>query len=169
MISKKTRESRNRVMIAADMIDGESLTPVTIHNISRRGLLASCSQPPSRGHYVEIRIGRTVIVGRVAWSGNQAFGVRSQDDIEIGKLTGIRSLSPETSKTSGEKTIVRLRESETAKPLSSYEESRIRASRSTFIANLIIVAFGAAIVAALVYEMFSNPLAAIAYALSPSN
>jgi hypothetical protein len=166
VISKKPRESRNRFTVAAEMIDGESRTPVTIINISRRGLLASCNKPPSRGHYVEIRRGGTIIVGRVAWSGNQAFGVRSQDDIDFEKLTSIRSLSPEASKTSGEKIFPQLRKAKIPDPLTSYEQSRIRASRSTFLAGLFMASIGAAVVAALMHEVFANPISGIVEALS---
>lgn len=168
MPKKNSREARIRVMVAAEMIDGESRIPVTILNISRRGLLASCSKPPSRGHYVEIRNARTALVGRVAWSGKQAFGVRSQDDIDIEKLTGIRSSSQENKKTSGKKTLVRLHKGETAGSISS-EEARIRASRSTFVAGIIMACIGAAVVVGLVYETFSNPIDGIREVISRRN
>lgn len=40
-----------------------------------------CSKPPVRGSYVEIRLGSTVIVGRVAWNSTDRFGAFTQDRI----------------------------------------------------------------------------------------
>ncbi|WP_196795293.1 hypothetical protein [Porphyrobacter sp. AAP82] len=140
-----------------------------ILNVSQRGLLASSSTPPPRGHYVEIRKGGVVIIGRVAWSGNQVFGVRTQDEIDVPGLAGIRPAGmPDFATKAGEKDrAATLRRPYKAAPLSAYEQSRIVSSRMNYVASLIVSCAFAAAAGVLAYEMLSEPIETIRGALSP--
>lgn len=143
--------------------------PVMILNVSQRGVLVSSNTPPPRGHYVEIRKGGVVIVGRVAWSGKQAFGVRTQDDIDLPSLTGIRSagMPDNAAEVSGKYSAATLRRTDKAGSLSAYDHSRILSFRMTYVASVIVSCAVAAAAGALAYEMLSKPIEAIREALSP--
>lgn len=82
----KKREERvpfcGAIRIRTDLGWGDA----KIHNVSSRGVMGTCHSPPMRGTYIEIRRGRYVIVGRVAWSSDNRFGIRAQDTIAIGAL-----------------------------------------------------------------------------------
>ena len=164
----KPRDRRQRIIVPALMNVGGRELPVMILNVSQRGVLASSSTPPPRGHYLEIRKGGVVIVGRVAWSGKQAFGVRTQDDIDFPRLTGIRSagIPDNAAKVSAKDRAALLRRTDKAGSLSAYDQSRILASRTTYVASVIVSCAIAAAAGALAYEMLSKPIAAIHEALS---
>lgn len=166
---KKPRDRRHRIIVPARMNAGGRELPVMILNVSQRGMLASSSTPPPRGHYVEIRKGGFVIVGRVAWSGNQVFGVRTQDDIDFSSLTSIRSagMRDNASKVSGKDSAATLRRTDKAGSLSAYDESRVLSSRMTYVASFIVSCAVAAAAGALVYELLSKPIETIREALSP--
>lgn len=69
-----------RMRVSAEWID------VTIGNVSSRGLMAKCAEPPAKGSYVEIRQRGCCIIGRVAWSHGLRFGIRTQDRIDLATL-----------------------------------------------------------------------------------
>jgi hypothetical protein len=78
---QERREPRRDVALPARLESDDGRNEIEILNISSRGLMAKCSQPPIRGTYVEIRLGSTCIVARVAWSGHDRFGAFTQDQI----------------------------------------------------------------------------------------
>lgn len=166
---KKPRDRRQRIIVPARMNAGGRELPVMILNVSQRGMLASSSTPPPRGHYVEIRKGGVVIVGRVAWSGNQVFGVRTQDDIDFLSLTGIRSegMPDNAAKVSRKGSAATSRRTDKAGSLSAYDKSRIVSSRITYVASFIVSCAVAAAAGALAYELLSKPIETIREALSP--
>jgi hypothetical protein len=166
---KKPRDRRQRIIVPARMNAGGRELPVMILNVSQRGVLASSSTPPPRGHYVEIRKGGVVIIGRVAWSGNQVFGVRTQDDIDFSSLTGIRSAGrpDNAAKVSGKDDAATLRRTDKAGSLSAYDQSRIVSSRMTYVSSFIVSCAVAAAAGALAYELLSKPIETIREALSP--
>jgi hypothetical protein len=166
---KKPRDRRQRIIVSASMNAGGNESPVVILNVSQRGLLASSSSPPPRGHYVEIRKGGIIIVGRVTWSGNQTFGVRTQDDIDFPSLTGIRAtgMPNDAAKVSGKDSTAPLRRADKAGSFSAYDQSRVVSSRMTYVASFIVSCAVAAAAGALVYELLSKPIETIREALSP--
>ncbi|MHA6317422.1 PilZ domain-containing protein [Altererythrobacter sp. CAU 1778] len=85
-MTHKQREARVPVSVSARLNFGADWTDVHIRNVSSRGLMAHTPTPPRRGDYVEIRRGPMVIVGRVAWSGDDRFGIVSQDTIDLNEL-----------------------------------------------------------------------------------
>lgn len=70
------------------MRDEEGWSDITIHNVSSRGLMMRSLGSLARGDYIEIRKGMIAIIGRVVWSKNGSYGVRSQDRIDIAGLLG---------------------------------------------------------------------------------
>lgn len=79
----RPREERIRVLIPSRMRCGADWMDIRIHNLSSRGLMAACDATPSAGSYVEVRRGSQAIIGRVVWSKEGFFGLRSQDRIAI--------------------------------------------------------------------------------------
>lgn len=86
MLAHRAREPRQPVRIGARLKSGRGWSDVVLRNVSARGVMGECTPPPARGDYVELRCGAFVIVARVAWSGDDRFGARAQDTIELGDL-----------------------------------------------------------------------------------
>lgn len=82
----RTREERVAVSLPCRLNDDGRWIAARIHNASSRGLLAAANDPPSPGSYVELRLGRLVLVGRVVWRKGRFFGVRLQDRLSITAL-----------------------------------------------------------------------------------
>lgn len=159
-MSKKPRDQRKRVLVAADLVDAGRHSRVTILNVSRRGLMASCIEPPLRGCYVEIRKGPHVIVGRVVWSGKLAFGLRTQDYIDTEGLAGVRLDCCGKGAKARRNQLAARRLLGGGSP-DSYERSRLIGSRMTFVAGVLAAIAMAAVSGALLLELLSasfNPL-----------
>lgn len=65
------------------MRTGAGWGDVVIHNMSSRGLLAAADQPCRPGTVIEIRRVHHIVIGRVVWSSDKYFGVRTQDRIDV--------------------------------------------------------------------------------------
>lgn len=85
-MAHKAREKRRPVRIAARLRRASGWSDLVIRNVSPRGMMGQCADPPERGDYVEVRCGGYVIVARVAWTGEESFGARAQDLIELEQL-----------------------------------------------------------------------------------
>jgi hypothetical protein len=79
----RTREERRPVLIRARMRYGASWKDICILNLSSRGMMVRSCTAPLPGSYVEVRRGNHVIVARVVWSGDQKFGVLTQDRLPV--------------------------------------------------------------------------------------
>lgn len=85
----RTREERQALVLAARMLVEQGWQDVHICNVSSRGMMLRSASPPQRGTYVEIRHNQVCVVGRVVWAKGSAFGINSQDKIDIqGLLSG---------------------------------------------------------------------------------
>lgn len=141
---------------------------VVIHNVSSRGLMAGCDEPPAVGSYVEIRRGTLVIVGRVQWNKGRFFGLRSQDRLSVKALIdeprlASRQVRADTNVENDRRAERRL--AQEAQLARKVERSRSFASLFQF---LVLVAVGvtmAGIAAHTVYTMLSAPAAQIEDAL----
>lgn len=141
---------------------------IVIHNVSSRGLMAGCDQPPTIGSYVEIRRGTLVIVGRVQWSKGRFFGMRSQDRLSVKALIDEPRLAGRPAradaKAEGDRRADR-RLAHEAQMARKVERSRGFASMFQF---LVIVAVGvtlAGIAAHTVFTMLAAPAVQIEDAL----
>lgn len=133
-------------------------------DVSSRGLKLNASSTPPRGAYVEICRGREQVVARVIWTGEQRFGVRTQDRVAIEAF-----VNPERADAS-------------ATPITPMVERRLDARRRTaaqkhvenrYVARAVeygslvgLGGCGAMILFALVEQAFSHPVVAISAALA---
>ena len=82
----KERGARKKVRLDGRMRNERGWIDVKIKNLSDSGLMAECTAPPSRGHYIEIRRHNHVLIGVVAWSKDNRFGVRLADRTDMRAL-----------------------------------------------------------------------------------
>ncbi len=79
-------EPRTRVTVRASLRDAGPEREACILDASTRGLLATAARPPARGEFIELVVGRHVIVGQVKWASARRFGVALRERISIPAL-----------------------------------------------------------------------------------
>ena len=79
-------EPRTRAMVRARLRDSHRDHDVCIIDISTRGLLATTANPPSRGDFVELTVGRNQLVGHITWAGEHRFGIGLQERVSVAAL-----------------------------------------------------------------------------------
>lgn len=84
--SLKQREERKALVLSARMLADEGWRDVTVRNVSSRGMMLRCATPPARNTFVEIRLQKARVVGRVVWSSEAACGINTQDTIDLSDL-----------------------------------------------------------------------------------
>lgn len=84
--SQKQREERKALVLSARMLADEGWRDVTVRNVSSRGMMLRCVTPPARNTYVEIRLQKARVVGRVVWSNGAACGINTQGTIDLSDL-----------------------------------------------------------------------------------
>ena len=159
----KPREQRRKVLIRARMRVTATWGDVCILNISSRGLQLQSARPPERGTYVEIRRGCHVIVGRVAWSKQHRFGIRSQDVLFIDAIvaepdSGDIARVPTPSVAAERRSAPRRK--------TSTDRSRIMARAMEFGFVGVAVLAGATMLYGLAQDALAAPLASVSAALS---
>lgn len=80
------RESRQPVIVLAQMRGRDRWSDVTIRNISPYGMLLLASRPPKPGDYIEIRKSSLTLVGRAVWVKGKAFGVQLIERLNFNAL-----------------------------------------------------------------------------------
>ena len=117
---------------------------------------------PKRGTYVEIRRGLLIIIGRVMWSHEKRFGLRSQDLIDIEAI-----ISPSSQPSNAEHSAGGDRRRDPSRGLTLETEARSRQFALLFqYAVFAGAAIAAAITAAaLVGDVLSRPLQTLSKAL----
>lgn len=88
MGEKKPREPRRVVLVACRMRYDNGWADLTVCNLSSRGLMAKCADPPPRGTFVEVRRGGVCVIGQVRWSYAGHLGIRAQEQIDVDGLLG---------------------------------------------------------------------------------
>ncbi len=165
----RPREERITVLIPSRMRLESQWRDVVIHNVSSRGLMAGCDQPPAVGSYVEIRRGTIVIVGRVQWNKGRFFGMRSQDRLSVKALIDEPRLANRPAQRSdGNAESDRRAErrlAHEAQMARKVERSRSFASMFQFVVLVLVGLTMAGIAAHSVYGMLSAPAQAIENAL----
>ncbi len=86
MTQKRRVEPRIRVTVRALMRDARQEREICIVDLSTRGVLAIAANPPLRGDFVELRIGRNVLTGHVRWSSQRRFGISLRERVSIATL-----------------------------------------------------------------------------------
>ena len=92
-MAKKAREPRRDTVTAARVNSGGEWQDACILNISSNGMMLQAGKPPPRGHYLEVRRGSYVMIGRVVWSKNYYCGVQLQDRLNVDEVVAdVRSI-----------------------------------------------------------------------------
>ena len=164
----RPREERITVLIPSRMRLGAKWVDVVIHNVSSRGLMGGCDEPPPPGSYIEIRRGTIVIVGRVQWIKGRFFGIKSQERLSVRALVDEPRLAsrpqPKPEQDAGERRAER-RLAHEAQMARKEERSRAFASAFQFIVMALVGVTLAVIAAQGVYGLLSRPADAIGAAL----
>jgi len=160
---QKRRDTRLAVNLICRIRQDDGWHDVRVRNISCRGIGALSATPPSIGQYAELRRGSAVIVARVVWQHGNAFGLRSQDKIDIPALLGQSGAAKE-----GQfepRSTERRKQPREDSLVSAAEQSRHRSSMFQY-AVLGVASLAAALFASsMVRDVFSAPLTAVARAL----
>ncbi|GAA0270830.1 hypothetical protein GCM10009127_08720 [Alteraurantiacibacter aestuarii] len=82
----KNRSPRKKVRLHGRLRGESEWTDVQIKDLSARGLMAESEHPPPRGHYIEIRRHNHILIGVVAWSKGNRFGVALAEETDIESL-----------------------------------------------------------------------------------
>ena len=167
----RQREQRRKVLIRARMRSDSGWSDVVVHDISRRGIGISASEPVKPGAYVEIRRASHRIVARIIWSSDRRVGARSQDPIDIDGLiaaaaeagrspdgTGARSKNPPSAMPERRTTERRLTK--------RAERSRDLSSRLQFVALAALFGIAAVLIASNVNRLLAAPFERIRTSLS---
>lgn len=92
-MARKAREPRRDTVTPARVNSGGEWQDACILNISSGGMMLQAGKPPARGHYVEVRRGSHVMIGRVVWSRDYYCGVQLQDRLKVDRiLAEVRSI-----------------------------------------------------------------------------
>lgn len=75
-------------MIRAMLRDGGAEREACLLDLSSRGLMASVSETPKRGTFVELTVGRHSLVGQVQWSEGRRFGMKLRERIDVLAVIG---------------------------------------------------------------------------------
>lgn len=163
MFRLKKRDPRKSVRLYGRLRRDYDWIDLRICNLSRKGLMAEAENPPSRGHYIEIRRYDQIMVGRVVWQNGQKFGAVLAHEIDIGAI--------EKGPRGGEKAERRnydLREPESQvrimhSPADWRQIGAIFEKSAVLIFGLIM----AGIMLFMAYEASTQPLSGIEQALKP--
>lgn len=161
---QRNREPRKSVRIGVRLKDDAGWSDAHILNVSSRGVMAQCQDPPPRGSYIEIRRGTYMMIGRVAWSGTDRIGIRVREQIDLEDLLLPVTPGRKAPRRANE---VQMRVCERRKP--SVEERAATSARFARVfdfAALAIIVVGLAIFASgMAARAFGSPMAEVEMAL----
>jgi hypothetical protein len=167
--SLKQREERKALVLSARMLADEGWGDVTVRNVSSRGMMLRCVNPPGRNTFVEIRLQKARVVGRVVWSNGSACGINTQDTIDLSDLLSQPSASPR--KADQERRLqprTNARTSVQMRILPAEEASRIFARIFDWSAVVLAVVVGAIALTDVTSTAIRQPLATTNAALASS-
>lgn len=156
--------------LSARMLADEGWRDVMIRNVSSRGMMLRCIAPPVRNTFVEIRLQKARVIGRVVWSSDAACGINTQDTIELSDLLSQSPAKPRNNNverraqprgTSGQPVQMRV--------LPTEEASRIFARIFDWTVVATAVAIGAIALADMVGTVLRKPIEMSQAALSSSS
>jgi hypothetical protein len=100
---KPRSEVRTPVLIRSQLRGAGPERDACVLDVSPRGLLATCANPPKRGVFVELVIRGQSLTGQVKWSNGRRFGMTLRERISVVALVandGGSILLPERRKVS---------------------------------------------------------------------
>lgn len=160
MASMNEREQRQPVRLSVRFKTDSGWSDAQIRNISSGGMMAVCESPPRRGTYVELRRGDSIVVGRVMWTCDDRFGLKSQDKINLQYLTA--SISQTTKESEERRKRARVEEQLRQNRPSAAElaaRSAILSRAFQFVAIAVVAGAAVLILAESAYNALSKPLA----------
>lgn len=80
---KSRVDNRTTAMLRGKMRDRRGVRPIRIGDLSPRGLLVVCENPPERGEIVDITVNGHHIVGEARWSSGRRCGMRADRRINV--------------------------------------------------------------------------------------
>ena len=160
-MAKKARDPRQATCASARLNSDGRWQDVCIRNISSRGMMVEVQHPPPRGHYLEVRRGAHVIIGRVVWSSGYRVGILSQEKLEIGAIVADTRVSARSSRASGKP--VERRKS--ARHHERHDHSRLLGRSIEFGSLLALGALGAFFVVDVASAALGGPLHEVRTAL----
>jgi hypothetical protein len=164
----RTREQRRAILLKARLHGDEGWSDVTICNVSSRGLMVECPNPPSKGAFVELRRGACCIVGHVRWSRAGQFGLRSQDRIDLAALAA----DPQLSANRNDRRSMARERAVQAQPVpieAKAEHSRQIARALNWIVMAVVGVAAALLVAQAALSVLGDPLRQVRVALEASH
>ena len=160
-MGKTARELRQVTATAARINSDGRWQDVCIRNISSRGMMVEVQHPPPRGHYLEVRRGAHVIVGRVVWSTDYHVGIVTQERLEVAAVLSETRVPPRRRKLDGE-FVERRRAPRSA---NRYERSRIIGRFMEYGGFLVLGAAGAVLAMDMARAAFERPMHQVGTAL----
>jgi hypothetical protein len=139
---------------------------VTIHNVSRRGMMLRSAAPPQRGTYIEIRKATMTVVGRAVWVRDSLFGVQTQDVVDLPQLIDAAALQRRVDLGLDQPPGRERRRTPRPAPADTAARSRRRAAMMQFGAIAIAATTAAAVAAGLLYQTLAAPFAVATAALT---
>jgi hypothetical protein len=128
---------------------------ICIRDISSRGLMLEANAPPPRGTYVEIVGAEQTIVGCVIWRKDRRFGIRTRDRIDVSAaICGTPAHPSDQGPALRSRTLCTPIARTRINPGSDQALSKI-------MEFMVIVAFGATLVAAMgmtMFDVLSRPM-----------
>lgn len=85
-MGKDRIEERTRSALRALLKDSRSEREICIMDMSTRGLLATTANPPRRGEFVELTIGRNSLSAQVKWASQRRFGLSLRERVSVAAL-----------------------------------------------------------------------------------
>ena len=161
-MGKKAREARRETFTPARLNSDGYWQDVCIRNISSRGMMLEVRQPPPRGHYLEVRRGAHVIVGRVVWSSGYRAGILTQDRLDIGAILADAKVPPRRPADSGK--LVERRKA--PRHAERHEQSRFLGRAMEYGSFLMLGAVGAFLAMDVAGAALRAPLQRVETALS---
>lgn len=80
---KPRSEIRTRVLIRSQLRGAGPARDACVLDVSTRGLLATCANPPKRGAFVELVIHGQALTGQVKWSNGRRFGMTLRERVSV--------------------------------------------------------------------------------------
>ena len=161
-MGKKAREPRQVTCAPARLNSDGRWQDVCIRNISTRGMMVEVQHPPPRGHYLEVRRGAHVIIGRVVWSSGYHVGILSQDKLEIGAIVADLNVPKRRARSTGE--LVERRNA--PRHAERHDRSRLLSRTIEYASMLALGAIGALLAMDVVDTALDRPLRDVQAALS---
>lgn len=157
------------MLIGARMRIGARWGNVRILNISSRGLMLQAPDVPTRGSYLEVRRGAHTIVARVVWTGEQRFGVETQDALRVDAIIREPDRSSPEFRESRDDSAALDRRAPQRQPSSEQrlERSRVIGRTTEFVCVALAGAAAALMGYAALEEAFAKPVRQVAAALTP--